>query len=73
MTNTATGYKIGKAAQLTGISTDKLRIWERRYEAVTPVRSGAGGRLYGSVDISRLKIIKMLLTISLWVYFLKIN
>lgn len=61
MTNTATGYKIGKAAQLTGISTDKLRIWERRYEAVTPVRSGAGGRLYGSVDISRLKIIKMLI------------
>lgn len=61
MTNTATGYKIGKAAQLTGISTDKLRIWERRYEAVTPVRSGAGGRLYGSGDISRLKIIKMLI------------
>ena len=61
MTNTSTGYKIGKAAQLTGISTDKLRIWERRYEAVTPVRSDAGGRLYGSVDISRLKIIKRLI------------
>lgn len=61
MTSSAIGYKIGKASQLTGISTDKLRIWERRYEAVTPIRSGAGGRLYASGDISRLKIIKTLI------------
>lgn len=61
MTTPAAGYKIGKASQLTGISTDKLRIWERRYAAVTPIRSGAGGRLYGYGDISRLKIIKTLI------------
>ena len=60
MTSSVTAYKIGKASQLTGISTEKLRIWERRYEAVTPIRSDAGGRLYGLEDISRLKIIKML-------------
>jgi hypothetical protein len=34
MTTPAAGYKIGKASQLTGISTDKLRIWERRYAVV---------------------------------------
>ncbi len=61
MTIPAAGYKIGKASQLTGISTDKLRIWERRYAAVTPVRSGAGGRLYAYDDILRLKIIQTLI------------
>ena len=61
MTTPATGYKIGKASQLTGISTDKLRIWERRYAVVTPIRTDTGGRLYGNGDISRLKIIKTLI------------
>lgn len=61
MTTPAAGYKIGKASKLTGISTDKLRIWERRYAAVTPSRSDAGGRLYAYDDILRLKLIKTLL------------
>ncbi len=61
MTTPAAGYKIGKASKLTGISTDKLRIWERRYEAVTPIRSDAGGRLYAYDDILRLKLIKTLI------------
>ncbi|WP_181389846.1 MerR family transcriptional regulator [Leucothrix pacifica] len=61
MTTPAAAYEIGKASQLTGISTDKLRIWERRYAAVTPIRSGTGRRLYANADISRLKIIKTLI------------
>ncbi|WP_299875540.1 MerR family transcriptional regulator [uncultured Cocleimonas sp.] len=61
MTTSAAGYKIGKAAKMTGISTDKLRVWERRYAAVTPVRSDAGGRLYAYDDILRLKLIKKLI------------
>ena len=61
MTTPAAGYKIGKASQLTGISTDKLRIWERRYAVVTPIRTDTGGRLYANGDISRLKIIKTLI------------
>ncbi len=61
MTTPAAGYKIGKASKLTGISTDKLRTWERRYEAVSPIRSDAGGRLYGYDDILRLKLIKTLI------------
>ena len=61
MTTPAAGYKIGKASKLTGISTDKLRVWERRYEAVTPIRSDAGGRLYAYDDILRLKLIKKLI------------
>jgi DNA-binding transcriptional MerR regulator len=42
---------------MTGISPDTLRIWERRYQVVTPQRSPAGGRLYTSDDIARLKLI----------------
>ena len=61
MTTPAAGYKIGKASKLTGISTDKLRTWERRYEAITPVRSDAGVRLYAYDDILRLKLMKTLI------------
>ncbi|MDJ0833948.1 MAG: MerR family transcriptional regulator [Gammaproteobacteria bacterium] len=54
------GYRIGKVSKLTGISSDTLRIWERRYAAVVPVRTEAGGRLYTADDIARLKLIKNL-------------
>ena len=59
MINSA-GYRIGKVSKLTGISADTLRIWERRYAAVVPVRTEAGGRLYSADDIARLKLIKNL-------------
>ena len=39
---------------MTGISLDTLRAWERRYEAVTPMRSERG-RLYSEADINRLR------------------
>lgn len=58
--NTTSGYRIGKVSKLTGISADTLRIWERRYSAVVPVRTEAGGRLYSADDIARLKLIKSL-------------
>jgi DNA-binding transcriptional MerR regulator len=54
------GYRIGTVSKLTGISPDTLRIWERRYQVVTPQRSSAGGRLYSAEDISRLKLIRQL-------------
>jgi DNA-binding transcriptional MerR regulator/methylmalonyl-CoA mutase cobalamin-binding subunit len=47
-------YPIRAVAQMTGISLDTLRAWERRYEAVTPVRSERG-RLYTEADINRLR------------------
>ena len=57
---TASGYRIGAVSRLTGISPDTLRIWERRYAAVTPQRSAGGGRLYRGEDIARLKLMKQL-------------
>jgi DNA-binding transcriptional MerR regulator len=54
------GYRIGKVSKLTGISPDTLRIWERRYQAVTPGRTPNGGRIYSTEDIARLTLMKKL-------------
>lgn len=54
------GFKIGAVSRMTGIAPDTLRIWERRYEIVTPERTPAGGRLYSQEQINRLTLIKNL-------------
>jgi methylmalonyl-CoA mutase cobalamin-binding subunit len=41
----------------TGISADVLRVWEKRYAVVTPVRSTNGRRLYADADIERLRLL----------------
>jgi len=55
-----TQYRIGAVSRMTGISPDALRIWERRYTAVSPQRSPGGGRLYSSQDVARLRLMKRL-------------
>jgi methanogenic corrinoid protein MtbC1 len=47
-------YTVKRAAALTGISADTLRMWERRYGVVTPVRTEGGYRLYDDAAIARL-------------------
>ncbi|CRI67402.1 putative Transcriptional regulator, MerR family [Thiocapsa sp. KS1] len=53
-------YRIGAVSRLTGVPADTLRVWERRYSVVSPVRSDSGTRLYGPDDVSRLTLIKRL-------------
>ena len=53
-------YRIGAVSRLTGIPPDTLRVWERRYSLVTPLRSEGGGRLYSQEDVTRLGVIKRL-------------
>ena len=48
-------YLIGRVTKLTGLSIDVIRVWERRYGAVRPVRSDGGTRLYSDADIRRLR------------------
>ena len=38
----------------TGLTADLLRAWEKRYGAVTPMRSHGGQRLYSDADVERL-------------------
>lgn len=53
-------YRIGAVSRLTGVPADTLRVWERRYTVVAPVRSDSGTRLYGPEDVGRLALIKRL-------------
>jgi methanogenic corrinoid protein MtbC1 len=43
---------------LSGVSTHLIRIWERRYDALEPDRSGGGARLYSPADLERLRLLK---------------
>jgi DNA-binding transcriptional MerR regulator/methylmalonyl-CoA mutase cobalamin-binding subunit len=51
-------HPIQVAVRRSGVSADVLRAWEKRYGAVTPVRSETGRRLYSDADIERLRLIK---------------
>jgi MerR family transcriptional regulator, light-induced transcriptional regulator len=50
-------HPIGVVSQRTGLSTDVLRVWERRYGVVTPERGPGGQRLYTDRDIERLRLL----------------
>jgi DNA-binding transcriptional MerR regulator/methylmalonyl-CoA mutase cobalamin-binding subunit len=48
-------YPIRVVARRTGLSSHVIRVWERRYAAVTPERSPNGYRQYTEADIDRLR------------------
>lgn len=50
-------HPIQVVTRRTGISADVLRVWEKRYAVVTPVRSTNGRRLYSDADIERLRLL----------------
>jgi DNA-binding transcriptional MerR regulator len=58
--STPPGFNIGAVARLTGIARERIRIWERRYGAVTPHRDAANNRLYSQEDVDRLLLIRRL-------------
>jgi methanogenic corrinoid protein MtbC1 len=45
-------------ARRTGLTADLLRVWEKRYEAVTPGRSATSRRLYSDADVHRLLLLR---------------
>jgi len=50
-------HPIGVVAERTGLTPDVLRVWERRYAVVKPLRSRGGQRLYSDADIERLSLL----------------
>jgi MerR family transcriptional regulator, light-induced transcriptional regulator len=48
-------FRIGELAERTGVRSDLLRAWERRYGLLRPTRSDAGYRLYSSEDEERVR------------------
>ena len=53
-------YKIGAVSRITGIGSETLRAWERRYNAVTPSRTASGDRNYSRDDVAKLLLLKSL-------------
>ncbi|HLS47616.1 MAG TPA: MerR family transcriptional regulator [Gemmatimonadales bacterium] len=51
-------HPISVVAQRTGLTTDVLRVWERRYGAVIPGRGPGGQRIYSDADIARLRLLR---------------
>lgn len=50
-------HPIQVAARRSGLSADVIRVWERRYGAVKPERSGTNRRLYSDEDVERLLLL----------------
>ena len=50
-------YSLGAVSRLTGLSPHVLRAWERRYQAVTPLRTPGGTRRYRESDVARLRLL----------------
>ena len=53
-------YRIGAVCRMTGISQHVLRVWEKRYGVVDPLRSDNQRRLYSDSDVRRLSLLKSL-------------
>lgn len=51
------GYSIRVASRLTGLSSDTLRMWERRYGFPKPDRNSAGVRVYSQEHVERLMLV----------------
>ena len=47
-------FPVKAAAELSGLTPETLRAWERRHLAVVPHRDGKGRRLYDTVMVERL-------------------
>lgn len=45
-------------AGLTGLSAHTIRIWERRYNALSPERSATNRRIYTDAQVERLRLLK---------------
>src|SRR5512143_2470457 len=48
---------IGDICSETGLSSDVIRVWERRYGFPVPVRLPSGHRRYREEDLRRLRLI----------------
>ncbi|MGR8942439.1 MAG: MerR family transcriptional regulator, partial [Gammaproteobacteria bacterium] len=50
-------YLISTVSKRSGVKSELVRAWERRYQAVSPTRTAGGHRVYTDQDIARLKLL----------------
>src|ERR1700677_3108595 len=51
-------YPIRVVARKTGLTAHVLRVWEKRYGAVIPKRTGTNRRTYSDADVHRLTLLR---------------
>lgn len=51
-------HSINIAAKRSGLTTHVIRVWEKRYGAVAPVRTDTNRRQYSDEEIDRLVLLK---------------
>ncbi len=56
------GYPMRLVIKRTGLTAHVIRAWERRYSAVTPLRTETNRRLYSDEDIQRLNLLRLATT-----------
>lgn len=54
---TAPKHPIQVVSRRTGLTTDVIRAWERRYNAVSPKRAANSRRLYSDLDVEKLSLL----------------
>jgi DNA-binding transcriptional MerR regulator/methylmalonyl-CoA mutase cobalamin-binding subunit len=54
------GHPISVVVRRTGLTQDVLRAWEKRYQAVVPLRTATGRRLYTEEQVGKLRLLKQL-------------
>ena len=52
-------HSIKVAAKRCGLSTHVIRVWEKRYDAVSPNRTDTNRRLYSEQEIERLSLLRL--------------
>jgi MerR family transcriptional regulator, light-induced transcriptional regulator len=55
---TSAWMRIGELSQRVGVTTDTLRVWERRYGLLKPRRTAGNARLYSAVDEARVRLMQ---------------
>lgn len=58
MSTVANLHPIKVVARRTGLTPHVIRVWERRYNAVTPERTPTNRRLYSEEDIEHLRLLR---------------
>jgi DNA-binding transcriptional MerR regulator len=51
-------YALGAVCRITGLSPHVVRVWERRYAAIAPLRTPKGTRRYRPADVERLQLLR---------------
>ena len=51
-------YPMRVVSRLTGLTADTIRVWERRYKAVDPERTGGNKRRYSDEQVRRLVLLR---------------